>query len=53
MWMELLSEPQLHLIVARVLVEKIESEELGSPAGSAAAHENHQVAHSLPERDGV
>jgi hypothetical protein len=42
-----------YLIVAHVLVERIESEEPGSPACSAAVHENHQVDRSLPARDGV
>jgi hypothetical protein len=53
MWVELLWEPQLHLSVARELFERIESEELGSFACSAAGHENHKAAHRLPERDGL
>ena len=50
---KLVWESQLHFIVAHVPVARIESEEPSSPAASAVVRENHQVAHSLPARDGV
>jgi len=52
-WVELMLQSATYLIVAHVLVERIESEEPGSPACPVAVHENHQVDRSLPARDGV
>ncbi len=52
-WVKLMLRAATYLIVAHVLVERIESEEPGSPACSAAVHENHQVDRSLPARDGA